>query len=72
MNFELLISDAYKLVVGDGHHLTVNGDGSTSKARRWNGATWTTFNSLSHFNGTAMVSTSNVKFYNGSAWENIF
>lgn len=72
MNFDLLISDAYKLVIGGGNHLTINGGGSNSKAKRWNGSSWITFNALSHFNGSTMVSTTNVKFYNGSTWENIF
>lgn len=71
MNFHLLISDAYKLIIGDGNHLVVGG-GSTSKARRWDGNGWVTFNSVSHFNGTTMVNTVNVRFYNGSTWENLF
>jgi len=72
MNFNLLISDAYKLIIGDGNNLTINGDGTSSKAKRWNGSSWITFNALSYFNGATMVSTTNVKFYNGSTWENLF
>lgn len=71
VSHDLFVGDGYKLNIGNGNYLTI-GTGSTSKARRWNGDNWDVFNTLSYFDGTNMVSTTNVKFYVGGTWVNLF
>lgn len=67
MDFRPLISDAYKLLVGDNYGLIVGTDGS-GVMKRWNGSEWVVVPSVQSWNTSVWDNSLGVKYYNGSDW----